>query len=295
MTKPTIIFLADFPNWAFDFVAKSISYRLRHKYTFKIKYSSRRPRLEPDSTDLLYVFFWGETWHKQFGFSPRQVIKEVASFRWKFDDQFGKISASELVGTHLAECGLVTTPAALLFDELHPHVADLYLCPNGVEHSLYSTLRNRSLHGPLKIGWVGNPSDKTKGLHDILIPAAAGYDFKYTDGRLTRRALVTFYEGIDVLAIASEAESQPLTTLLEGLASGCFPVATNVGIVPEIISGSETGLVVTRTVHNFRRAFEWCDRNIGKIRAHRKYRSDFASLESWDVWASRFMRYLVAR
>lgn len=287
MRKPVIIFLADFPNWAFDFVAKSISYRLRHKYTFRIEYSSRRPHLDPSSTDLLYVFFWGETWHKQFGFSSRQLIKEVASFRWKFDDKFGKISAAELAKTHLAECVLVTTPAASLFDELSPHVADLYLCPNGVEHSLYSSLCIRRLEGRLKIGWVGNPLDKTKGLADILIPATSGYDFKYTNGRLTRRALTNFYKGIDVLAIASEAESQPLP-LLEGLASGCFPVATNVGIVPEIISGGHNGLVVSRTVEDFRRAFEWCDHNIQEVRAHRANRSDYASLQSWDVWALRF-------
>jgi glycosyltransferase involved in cell wall biosynthesis len=235
MKRPTITFLVDVPNWSFDFVAKSIAYRLSYKYKFVTQYVSRMPILDPQSTDLLYVFFWGENWHKRFNFAPGKIIKEVASFRWRDKGRFGPLTAKEFARTYLTDCGLVTTPASCLYDELAPHIADLYLCPNGVEERLFMSRRAQPPSGPLKIGWVGNPLDEGKGLYDILIPATAGYEFFYTKGDLTREQLIRFYRNIDVLAIASKAESQPLP-LLEGLASGCLPVTTSVGIVPELIT-----------------------------------------------------------
>jgi hypothetical protein len=287
MKRKTITFLADYPNWAFDFIAKSISFRLSYKYKFVTQYSSRKPILDPQTTDLLYVFFWGESWYKRFDFAPGQIIKEVASFRWKNESHFGLLSAKDFAITYLTDCGLVTTPARCLYDELSPYVAELYLCPNGVEERLFMRRRAGPLSGPLKIGWVGNPSDEGKGLYDILIPATAGYEFFYTSGDLTREQLVKFYRNIDVLAIASKAESQPLP-LLEGLASGCLPVTTSVGIVPEVIENREIGLVVNRTVEGFRHAFQWCESNLEQVRAHRLDRAEIASRQSWDIWAYRF-------
>ena len=68
-----------------------------------------------------------------------------------------------------------------------------------------------------------------------------------------------------MIAIASLAESQPLP-LLEGMACGCFPVVTNVGIVPEMVAHGVNGLVVERSPEAFRDAFSWCERNLAAVR-----------------------------
>jgi hypothetical protein len=49
--------LAGRPNWAFDFVARSLAARLADRYDLAIRYVGRQPKLDPLRTDLLYVFF----------------------------------------------------------------------------------------------------------------------------------------------------------------------------------------------------------------------------------------------
>jgi hypothetical protein len=120
-----------------------------------------------------------------------------------------------------------------------------------------------------------------------LIPATDRYEFFYTNGDLSRTQLIKFYRNIDVLAIASLAEGQPLP-LLEGLACGCFVVTTKVGIVPEVIVDRGSALVVNRSVQEFQRAFNWCENNLEQIRARRSDRLHYASRQSWDIWADRF-------
>jgi hypothetical protein len=104
---------------------------------------------------------------------------------------------------------------------------------------------------------------------------------------MTRRELRQFYAGIDVLAIASKSESQPLP-LLEAMSAGCFPVCTNVGIVPEILHSGKNGLVVERSVDAFASAFEWCEQNLEMLRAKRRLQIASVADESWNIWANRF-------
>jgi glycosyltransferase involved in cell wall biosynthesis len=136
---------------------------------------------------------------------------------------------------------------------------------------------------------VGNPRDACKGLHDVLAPACAGrYRFEHTDGRRSPEELLALYNRSDVIAIASTAESQPLP-LLEGMACGCFPVATDVGIVPELVRSGANGLVVERSVEAFRDAFAWCDAHLPYVRRSGEANAArIASERSWDDLAARF-------
>ena len=87
--KARVILLADVRNWAFDFVARSIKSRLAGKYAIQVAYLHDRPKLDPGSFDLLYVFWWVDRYHHRFGVPKSKVIREVASFRWQTDKEFG--------------------------------------------------------------------------------------------------------------------------------------------------------------------------------------------------------------
>jgi len=286
--KPLVTFLADFPNWAFHNVAKSISHRLASKFNFNIEYASRNPVFDSLKTDILYVFFWGEECYKGYGFKKHQIVKEVASWRWKHEAIYGNLNEESFVKMYLDDCVIATTPAASIFNSLQIHFPKIVHCPNGVDDLFFSSLsRPKFERRPLQIGWVGNPDDDCKGLRDILIPASRDFHFRYTDGRMSRHQLSAFYSQIDVLAIASYAESQPLP-LLESMASGCFPVTTNVGIVPELIANGVNGLIVDRNANAFRQAFLWCSDNLDALRNMRHRQQRFASMQSWDICAQRF-------
>ncbi len=284
--RPRITFLADFPNWAFDSVARSLTARLADRFQITTEYTVRKPRLDPARIDLLYVFFWGETHHRQFGFAPERVIKEVASWRWALESRYGQLPVERFVEEHLSDCAWVTTPCQRLFEALCAVRENVLHCPNGVETEFFRPRRRR--RGPLRIGWVGNPRDACKGLHDVLIPACRDFSLETTDGRWTRDQTAGLYNRVDVIAIASEAESQPLP-LLEGMASGAFPVTTDVGIVPELVHSGANGLVVERSVEAFRDAFGWCARNLEAVRRAGAFNAELVAAErSWDDHAERF-------
>jgi len=285
--KPRILLLADMPNWAYDFSARSIATRLSKRFDFSIRYPGEKPDLSRERFDLLYIFFWGEQGYKKFDIEASRIIKEVASFRWGLEDKYGKLTPSEFVGTYLRDCTLVTTPTPRLLEVIGPLRKDVYVCPNGIETGLFRYERVR--RGPLRIGWVGHPADECKGLRDILILACAGhFNFEYTNGQLSRARVAKFYNTIDVLAIASTAESQPLP-LIESMASGCFPVATDVGIVRELVRSGYNGLIVERSVESFRNAFAWCERHLDHIRRIGRFNSGLAvEVRSWDRCVERF-------
>ena len=287
MGKPIILFLADKRNWAFDFTARSIACQLSDRFRFIIRYVHEHPDLSRERFDLLYVFFWGETWHEQFKVEPSRLVKVVASFRWRFEERYGCLSPNAFVDRYLQDCRVVITPARKLFDILHPLREDVFLCPEGIETSIFRPGLNRE--GKLRIGWVGNPNDECKGLKDILIPACEGrYDFLYSMGDWPRTRVAQFYSEIDVLAIASIAESQPLP-LVESMACGCFPVVTDVGIVRQLVRSGYNGLIVERSVVSFQDAFAWCERHLDSIRRIGLFNSALAveSL-SWDSCVGRF-------
>jgi 2-polyprenyl-3-methyl-5-hydroxy-6-metoxy-1,4-benzoquinol methylase/glycosyltransferase involved in cell wall biosynthesis len=284
--KPTIVLLVDRHGGAFDIIAQSIVKRLSSRFEFIIRYVVEKPDLNAEHFDVLFVFFWGERYHEQFSIAPHKIIKEVASHRWALEELYGKLSVRDFVKTYLTNCGFVTTPSRRLFNQISPFLETIFWCPNGIETDLFNFKRPRN--GPLRIGWVGNPRDECKGLHDILVPACKDrFRFAFSNGLWSRGKTAAFYNSIDVIAIASEGEGQPLP-LMEGMACGCFPVSTDVGIVPELITTGYNGLIVGRSVESFRNAFLWCEENLDRIRRVGRYNAvTCRQVRSWDVQVER--------
>ncbi len=285
--RPRVLLLADVRNWAFDFVARSMKSCLSQRYKIEVVYTEDSPKVDPERLDLLYVFFWADDYHHRFQIPKAKVIREVASFRWQTEAQFGHLAPKDFADRYLDDCLVVTTPARCLRDALAPTGKEVFVCPNGFEPALFHPKQPRK--GPLKVGWVGRPTDDTKGLWDILVPATRGkWEFRYTDGRWSRGRVAKFYRELDVIAIASIAESQPLP-LIEGMASGCFPVSCHVGIVPQLVVNRANGLIVERSVAAFQAAFEWCSENLDVIRrVGWQNAAMMRRTRTWEACAARF-------
>jgi glycosyltransferase involved in cell wall biosynthesis len=264
-TKPRILLLADTPNWAFDTAAQAFVKYLSDEFEFKVAYvgSSPPPDLAQWPFDLIYVFFWGETYHQEFVRDKNRVIKEVASHRWACEDNYGLLSPSQMVQTYLRDAGTVVTISKRLQTLLAPY-REVFWAPNGFDPNRFFNLNQRQ--GDLKLGWAGRLSDPCKGVHDILVPAAGDdFDLSIAGGDMDYLGMAQFYNSIDVLCVASTAEGEPLP-LLEAMACGCYPVCVDVGIVPELIQSGHNGLIIDRSVAAFRAAFEYCYMNVETIR-----------------------------
>jgi 2-polyprenyl-3-methyl-5-hydroxy-6-metoxy-1,4-benzoquinol methylase len=187
---------------------------------------------------------------------------------------------------YLSDAGTLTATSKRLQAIFAP-IRQTHWCPNGFEPAVFSAPGPRS--GPLRIGWAGNRNDPCKGLQDILKPAAGGdFELLIAGGDLDTEAMARFYRSIDILCVASTAEGEPLT-LVEGMAAGVFPVAVDVGIVPELVRNRENGLIVERKPSAFRAAFQWCRLNPERVRsAGASNASAMASIRRWDDVAAHW-------
>ena len=142
-----------------------------------------------------------------------------------------------------------------------------FYTPNGADLSRFSAT-GRKRGTKLIYGWAGNPDDPVKGFREIIVPACGErFELIATGGVLDFREIPEFYRKVDVFVVASQHEGDP-ATLFEAMASGCFPVCVDVGIVPELIKHKENGYIVRdRSIDAFREAFEWCDRNRDRVHA----------------------------
>ena len=287
-SKPRITLLPDYPNWAFDNVARSIAKRLSSRFKFQIEYTSLNPLIKGRETDLLYIFFWKYKCPSGSNFEKQQIIREIPAWPWLINGDTAIEVKQNFVKDYLQDCVCATTPSSHIHAVFREIYEPIICCPNGVEFNYFSSGKIKCpKKSKLRIGWVGNPNHPRKGFNDIVVPAAKDYDLVYTNGSMSRRQIRELYYQVDVLAIASEAESQPLP-LLESMAAGCFPIVTNVGIIPEIIQNQKNGIIVKRSVEEFRLAFEWCSKNVDYLRSIRDKQRKTAADEDWDVWSDRF-------
>lgn len=282
--------LVDAKDWAFDISARQIARKLRLYFDIDIKYVRENPILDPSRYDLLYVFFWGETYYQKFGFDPERIIKEVSSHRWEDNPLYGPCTPAVFADKYLNDCGTVICTSLRLLNLIKAYHPNACHTPNGISPFTFKNVRTRS--GSLTIGWAGNIKDGVKGYKDILEPACQDrYRLVTADGTLAHAGMNSFYNQLDVLAICSQHEGEPLT-LLESMASGCFPVCTDVGIVPELIEHGVNGFIVSeRTSDAFAQAFAWCEANLDTIRKAGEENARIIRRErNWDVCAQSFKR-----
>jgi glycosyltransferase involved in cell wall biosynthesis len=286
--KPKLLLLADRRGGAFEMCANGLARNASDLFHIEIKFVHEKPRLDPSRYDLLYVFFWGENYHQNFGFDVEKTVKEISSHRWQDDPRYGPCSPVDFVSRYLADAGNVICTSRILYDLVAPHRPRVFHAANGYDERLFYRTSNRN--GKLRIGWAGNLNDRVKGVREILEPACKGrFELVLAPGEVPPQKMKSFYNSVDICAISSLHEGTPLP-LLESMASGCFPVATNVGVVPELITHGVNGFIVEkRTPAAFSEAFAWCEANLSTVRiAGEKNSRLIRDVRTWTKCANAF-------
>lgn len=145
---------------------------------------------------------------------------------------------------------------------------DSYPKPYGTIHDTYDNklynggdrlrFEKKDTNAPLVVGWVGNSKwnikyQDFKGFHSILEPVIdelinEGYNIEkhYADKNIkfrTNEEMPSYYQEIDVCVVASTLEGTP-RPVLEAMASGVPVIATDVGIVPEVLGDKQKKFIV---------------------------------------------------
>ncbi len=280
MTRPKVWLVPYLRGWSYDITARALHRHLSHRFEFRIAYQATVDAggLEDWSADLIVDFWWHAALPRRYG---RRVIKQISSHRWA-QRKWGCLKPTNVVKQFCAEAGAIVVPSRRLhrmFTELDHDTAHMIeVAPKGFNPDLFSYQAER--RGELTIGWAGAAEAKDKNV-DVLLEVEPRT--RLADQCLTQGEMSDFYNGLDVITIASDAEGDP-RPLIEGMACGCFPVSTDVGIVPELVTDGVNGLILPdRLPATFRRAYEWCRDNIAHVRE--QGRRNALAMRNTRTWA----------
>ncbi len=275
-SKLNILYIADYPNWAFHNIYRSISLRLNFLFEFRIYFTTFKKRKSNEKLleceyDLVWLCYPSDKTYLKLKIQPKCLIKEVASWRWK-DSYF---STQEFVQSNLADANYIACPSKELFTELSKYSQNVVYMPNGVEAGFFKQeVNSKKAFESLRFGWVGNSKDPLKNFHEVKKLQDEGLNLKIAEN-LNLFKLRDFYQTIDVLLITSQSESQPLP-FLEALSSGCSVVSRPVGIVPEFKSFNNVVIVP------FEESISEYIKNANLNLQTNNQKNDILDLNSWD-------------
>lgn len=108
----------------------------------------------------------------------------------------------------------------------------------------------------LTIGWTGNPNRMMKGFREIIEPAINNLIGKGLKIKLKTRftgdyeGLLSFYTDVDLICIASKADTGP-SLFAEASLSKVPALTTEIGFPKMIIKNGKNGFFVERDIHEF--------------------------------------------
>lgn len=261
---PGVVLVPYLKGWSYDFTACALARHLAHRFDIRIAYQDELGKaLGEWGADLMVDFWWKGTLSRRFPKTP--TVKQVSSHRWQ-QSRYGSIGTRQLARVHLSAAAVVAVPSQRLFDlvtEPSEMTTPTKICKKGFEPQLFFDYRRRRGSTTLTVGWAGagEAEDKNVGVLKRAWPT-----MRLADKCLTPGEMPDFYNMADVIAIASDAEGDP-RPLIEGMACGCFPVTTDVGIVPELVRHLDNGYIVEHpTADAFKAAFDWCQANLVRVR-----------------------------
>ena len=293
LRKPRVCILADCRDWAHDISASQIKQLLVDAFDITIRYGVDYPKLSLADYDLVHICFWEERRYQLIGLPQERIVKMVSSHRWQDNSAYGPCTPEQFARHYLMNCGTVICGSRRLTATIENVFPRTFHTPKGVDVTRFNPGARRPGPG-LMFGWAGNAEDEVKGFSDIVKPAccdAGRFPLLSATGSWPHAEMEKFYRQIDVFIVASRHEGDPLT-LIEAMACGCFPVAVDVGIVPELIEHGRNGYIVPdRSVRAFREAFEWCENHRDEVHAAGRANAELISRErDWRVCAQAFAR-----
>lgn len=262
---PRVLVVPYLAGWSYDHTARAIREHLSHRFDISLAYTADVEQQNLDERfrpDVVIDMWWHGTLHYEFG---TRTLKQISSHRWRMP-KWGRLKPSNMLRRYASGAGAIVVPSQRLFhllgqvEDVDDPTRVFTLGPKGFDPKRFADRGER--RGELVVGWAGDSAAPDKHVRDIVEAEPRAV---LADKCLTYGEMPDFYNGIDIIAIASSDEGDP-RPLIEGMACGCFVVATDVGIVPELVRHGVNGLIIDRSPDAFRAAFAWCRDNIDYVR-----------------------------
>lgn len=275
--KPSILIIADFPNWAYYEIQQFVKNNLANQYdiycdflVFNSKTKSKNPinriklliskykyqHLKKDNSYdiVVYLGFYFPEYMK-VNWSAKKVVKGIytegfppqnANFKGTIDD-FKKI---HLKNVDALVCGSKKSREtyANFFDKV-------YFASAIKNKNIFKKSKVKKINKSSKfiVGWTGNPNRGFKGFYSHVIPAVELAQKKYPEIKLKTRfsgpmkTLPFFYEDVDVIVIASDADVGP-SLFSEASLMEVPSISTKIGLPQEILNDGVNGFFVEKNI-----------------------------------------------
>jgi len=249
--KPKITIIVDVVGWAWDYKTRQIVRYLSDEFDFEVIYG---PPTNLGQIENLFTFECNKRYMGTVTYNA--LITGVTAHVYQNFNGHGEI-LKNAAGVH--------ANSKMLYDEVKSYNPNTFYTPNGVDIELfkYEPLEKRD---HLVAGFVGKDI-KRKGLRDFIIPACekAGVVLKMNINKARRSSTIKledmheFYEGVDVIIIASDMDGTP-NQLLEGAAVGRTFISNAIGNVPEF-QCTDNGFIVEREIDSYIEALNYLKEN----------------------------------
>jgi glycosyltransferase involved in cell wall biosynthesis len=281
---PRILVVADSPNWAWAYMQRWIVTTLADRYDFYTDFLSYHPRSLPrrlrprlgyykhrwqnrklirrlphdQEYDIVVYLGFYFPFYGHFNYRTKKVIKGI------YNDGFppactlpadADISMEPFVEKYLADAAAVVCGSQLICQRYARVLPNCYYATTGHDPNLFRRITplRRNDGSRFVVGWTGKPQRAFKGFYDFVVPAVEAAKQRRPGIELKTRfagplhTLPRFYDDVDVVLIASDADAGP-SLFCEACACQVPSVSTPIGLPYELIRHGENGLFVEKDV-----------------------------------------------
>lgn len=275
--KPTVLIIADFPNWAYakiqDFIYDNLSneydiYKdfliynsikktkrpLKRLKLYKDKLKYQKIRKDKTYDIVLYLAFYFPE-HMKINWKAKKVIKGIYTDGFppensNFEGSINEFKTRFFTNTDavVGGCELITTFYKKIFDNTY--------YANGLNNEILfkrKSPKKKNESNKFIVGWTGNPKREFKGLQSHIIPAVNIAKEKYPSIEFKTRfsgpykTLPLFYEDVDVVIIASDRDAGP-SLFTEASLMSVPSISNDIGLPHQLIKNNINGFIVEKDI-----------------------------------------------
>jgi len=275
--KPSVLIIADFPNWAYYEIQQFIKNSLSDKfdvYCDFIIYNSLKKSRNPikrikslldkakyqnikkdQSYDIvLYLaFYFPQSMNVKW--KAKKIIKGIYTAGFPPKNSGFEGSLEDFTARFLKDANAVVCGSEMIRDMYKTVHEKVYYANGIIDPDLFKRASEKQVNNSesFVVGWTGNPNREFKGYYSHVIPAVELAQKKYPSIQLKSRffgpieTLPMFYDNVDVAVIASDADAGP-AMFGEAALMEIPSISTAIGWPHEVIKDNKNGFIINKEI-----------------------------------------------
>lgn len=259
----SILVIADYKNWVFDTIYQNLK-KHASKFKYDVWYQFDKTKQLHDKYSfnkfdyILYLCDYNLDFLIRNKIDPKKVILAIRS------DVIHPIYTDKNTLTKLTNTLLV--PNKLHYEKFKKYHDNVIIFSGGVDESIFKNNNKKEYINV--IGWSGsrdNFGSEYRGL-DLIESACNKLNIKFNPAlrevrMRNREEMANYYNNEIGIYVDASVNAGRQNGLLEAAVSGVPIIATNVGVVPELIIDKINGVIIDRNVESIINAIKYTINN----------------------------------